>query len=252
MIKTRIIPVLLLHNKGLVKTVKFKNPVYVGDPFNAVKIFNEKEVDELIFLDIESSKLGKPIDFKRIEEIAAETFMPFAYGGGISTIDDVRRILKSGAEKIVMNTNAVNNFGFIKTVSDEYGAQSVVVSIDTHKNIFGRYEIFVKSGTDKIKLDLLEYVHRLEEAGAGEIFINSIDNDGVMKGYDLDLISMVAHNCTVPIVACGGAGLLEDLRKAVDAGASAVAAGSLFVFYGKHKAVLITYPSSNEIQQLFS
>ena len=252
MIKTRVIPVLLLHNKGLVKTVKFKNPVYVGDPLNAVKIFNEKEVDELVFLDIEASKLGKQIDFRRIEEIAAETFMPFAYGGGISTIGEVKKILKSGAEKVVINTHAVNNFGFIKSVAEEYGAQSVVISIDTHKNIFGKYELYVKSGTERIKMDLLEYIQQLEEAGAGEIFINSIDHDGMMNGYDLDLISNVSRHCSVPIVACGGAGSLADFRKAVDSGASAVAAGSLFVFYGKHKAVLITYPSQDEIKLLFS
>lgn len=253
MSQPRVIPVLLLKNAGLVKTVKFDNPKYVGDPINAVRIFNEKEVDELVFLDIEAGKTGKEPDFDYIESIATECFMPFSYGGGIQTIDHIRRIIKLGAEKIILNSAAFDNSGLIAEAAVQFGQQSVVVAVDVKKNLWGKYDIYSCGGTRKIKTPLAEWIETVQSLGAGEIILNSIDRDGTMTGYDLKLYEQVRDIANVPVVACGGAGKPDDFKDVLaTGGANAVAAGSFFVFHGKHRAVLITYPKYQDLKSLFA
>lgn len=252
MLAVRVIPVLLLKNKGLVKTVKFDKQKYIGDPINAVKIFNDKEVDEIVLLDIEASKKNLKPDFELIATIATECFMPLAYGGGISTLDDMARLYDIGVEKVILNTHIISNFEFIHKAASYFGSQSVVVCIDVKKNMWGKYSIFSHADGKTPGFDLLKYVEKVEAAGAGEILLQSVDRDGTGVGYDINLIQQVSQKTTIPIVACGGAGNLEDLRKAVHAGASAVAAGSMFVYHGPHKAVLINYPSNTELKATFA
>ena len=247
MLKPRIIPILLLQDNGLVKTTKFKNPKYIGDPINAIRIFNEKEVDELIFLDIAVTKNNKTIDFDLISKIASECFMPLSYGGGVKDIDTIRRILKLGVEKICINSYVFENPNFVREAVKLFGSSTIVVSIDVKKNIFGKYEIWSHSGTKKVKTTFDEAIKLIEEIGVGEILINSIDKDGCMLGYDCSLINRVSKSVSIPVVASGGAGSTNDFKHAISNGASAVAAGSMFVFHGKHKAVLITYPNRKEI-----
>jgi cyclase len=253
MFHPRVIPCLLLKGQGLYKTVKFKDPKYVGDPINAVKIFNEKEVDELVFLDISASIENKQPNFAKIEEIAGECFMPLAYGGGIKSLDDIRTLFSIGIEKVVINSYAISHPEFIREASDRYGAQSIVVSIDVKKNLLGHYDVMTHSGTKKTRCDPVITAKDMIDAGAGEIFLNSIDRDGTMLGYDLSLIKNVTSNIEVPLIACGGAWTLDHMEEAVKtANASAVAAGSMFVFQGKHRAVLITYPVYNDIKKIFT
>jgi cyclase len=253
MLKTRVIPCLLLKGNGLVKTVKFKDPVYIGDPINAVKIFNDKEVDELIFLDISLTPQHKGPNFKLIAEIATEGFMPFGYGGGVSSLTDMEKLFSLGVEKVVLNSSAFKTPGLISEGSKVYGNQSIVVSIDVKKSIFGQYKVYTNCGTYDTGQNPVEYAKRMEQLGAGELFINSIDRDGTMLGYDLKLIRQVAEAVNIPVVASGGAGKLNDFADAVNEGkASAVAAGSMFVFQGIHKAVLITYPSQQELIKTFN
>ena len=253
MLTTRVIPCLLLRNQGLVKTVKFKDPKYVGDPINAVKIFNDKEVDELLFLDITATNERKRPSLKVIAEIASECFMPLAYGGGIRTMDDIREIFAVGVEKVCINSFAVEDPSFIKKAADIFGNQSIVVSLDVKKNLLGKYEIYTHSGTKNAKMDPVSFAVQMEQMGAGEIFLNSIDRDGTMQGYDVDLIRRVTSAVRVPVIASGGAGTIEHFREAVQqGGASAVSAGSVFVFHGKHRAVLISYPSQDELKAVFS
>ena len=252
MLKTRVIPCLLLKGKGLVKTVKFENPKYVGDPINAVKIFNDKEVDELIFLDIEATVEGRKPPVKLISEIASECFMPLSYGGGLRNLDDIKAIFNLGVEKVIINSYAIENPRFINEASKFYGNQSIVVAIDVKRSTKGKYEIFSRGGKKKTNLDPVEHAMKMETLGAGEIFLNSIDRDGTMEGYDIGLIKEVAESVTIPVIACGGAGRIEHFVEAVKkAGASAVAAGSMFVFHGKHRAVLTTYPSVEELEKAF-
>jgi cyclase len=251
MLKTRVIPCLLLKGQGLVKTVQFKNPKYVGDPINAVRIFNEKEVDELIFLDIQATVDQKGPQVKRILEIASECFMPLCYGGGIRSLAGIQEILGLGVEKVAINTYAVENPNFIRNAADTFGSQSIVVAIDAKKHSSGRYEVFTHGGRIPAKLDVAEHAKKMEEMGCGEILLVSIDRDGTREGYDTELISQVSRSVSVPVIACGGAGKLSDFADAVGmGGASAVAAGSLFVFHGKHRAVLITYPSMEELREV--
>ena len=250
--KKRVIPILLLKDRGLVKTTKFSAPVYLGDPINIVKIFNEKEVDEIVILDITASGGVKPIKFALIREIVSEAFMPLGYGGGISNIDDAKELFRCGIEKICINSSTYSNPKLVTEISGFAGNQSVVVSIDVKKNLFGKYVAYSKGG--KLKNDIDPILHAVEmvKLGAGEIMINSIDRDGSMQGYDLDLIKKISNTVNVPVIACGGAKNLNDFRQAVDNGASAVAAGSMFVFQGIHRAVLISYPKYNELQELFT
>lgn len=239
----RVIPCLLLRDRGLVKTMQFSSDIYVGDPVNAVRIFNDKEVDELIFLDIDATREGRGPDFEVIYEIAGESFMPVAYGGGIASFKDAQRVIRAGVEKVVINSAAYGALDVIGEVSAVYGAQAVVGAVDARKAMFGGHKLYSRAGTKEQKVKLADHVAQLVGAGAGEIFVNSIDRDGMMNGYDIDLIKKVAAATSTPVIACGGAGSIEHLVAAVEqGGASAVAAGSIFVFRGKHKAVLINYP----------
>ncbi len=253
MYRPRVIPVLLLKDKGLVKTVKFNKSRYIGDPINAVRIFNDLEADELVFLDITASKEKRTISLDLVKEIGDEAYMPFAVGGGIKTIEDVEEILKAGAEKVVFNTVLLDNLDIISEVSLKFGSQSVIASVDVKKNFFGKYVVYVKSGKVKLKTPLLDYVKQIEQKGAGEIIINSIDNDGMMQGYDLDLIKSVSNIVDIPVIACGGAWELKHLKDANEkAYASAVAAGSMFVFHGPRKGILVNYPEKEELNKTFS
>lgn len=247
----RVIPCLLLRQRGLVKTIKFKQSQYVGCPINALKIFNEKEVDEIVFLDIGASIEKRKPDYNFIADIASEAFMPFAYGGGIKELDDVQRIFGLGVEKVVINSHAIENPMFIKKAAELFGRQSIVVSIDVKRNILGKYEVFTFGGKKNCKLDPVEYAKKMGDLGAGEIFLNSMDRDGTGLGYDLKIIKEVSKAISVPLIVCGGAGKLDHFKEAVDSGASGVAAGSFFVFHGTHRAVLITYPERKEIDNLF-
>ena len=248
----RIIPVLLYKNSGLVKTVRFKKLIYVGDALNAVKIFNEKEVDELIFLDMDASIEKKNPPLQLLADIAGECFMPLCYGGGIRSIQMIKEILNVGIEKVSVNTFATENPHFIREAAENFGSSTIVVSIDVKKNIFGNYEVFSKGGRVNTKLDPVKYAVEMNRQGAGEILLTSIDRDGTKKGYQVDLISSISKEVDIPVVACGGAGSIMDFKTAIiEGGASAVAAGSMFVFYGKHHGVLINYPSQKEITEIF-
>jgi cyclase len=249
MLKTRVIPCLLLRNQGLVKTVKFKEPKYVGDPINTVKIFNEKEVDELIFLDITATLENREPPFKVLSEIAGECFMPLAYGGGIKSLDDIEKVFAIGLEKVIISSYAVEKPHFIEDAAKLFGSQSILVSIDVKRSVFGKNEVLTHSGRRRTGLDPVKHAIAMQEMGAGELFVNSIDRDGTMQGYDIELIKKVSDSVTIPIIACGGAGGIEDFGVAVRKGnASAAAAGSLFVFHGKYRAVLISYPSRQDIE----
>ena len=243
MFNKRIIPCLLVRGNGLVKTRKFKDPIYIGDPVNAVRIFSEKEVDEVIILDIDATLEKREPNYELISEIAGECFMPIAYGGGINSLRQVKKLIRSGVEKVVINSAACDSINLIHEVAQIFGSQAVVVGIDVRKKMLGGYRIFSHSATRETPLKLDTYLTDLVNAGAGEIFINSVDRDGTMIGYDLELIAHITKCVNIPVIAAGGAGSLAHLSEAIHSGASAASAGSIFVFYGKHKAVLINYPS---------
>ncbi len=247
MARVRIIPVLLLQNGGLYKTVKFQKPQYVGDPINTVKIFNEKEADELVLLDYTASRDKRGIDHKKIAEIAGEAFMPMAYGGAIRSFDDAKKVFDDGYEKVVLNSILFSNTALVREIGNVYGAQAVVGSIDVKKNLFGKYKVHGFSGTQSSGKDPVEWAKNLEEAGIGEIMVNSIDRDGTWEGYDLDLVEKVAAAVTVPVIACGGAGGFSDFEKAVQHKASAVAAASMFVYQKKGMGVLISFPTGKKL-----
>ena len=245
--RIRVIPVLLIHKGGLIKSVKFKHYKYVGDPINAVKIFNEKEIDEIIILDIDASRDKRPPNMQKIKEITGEAFIPLGYGGGISAIEEIKELFYLGVEKIILNYTAVKNPALVTEAANLVGSQSVVVSVDVKKNIFGKYKVYTQNATENTGLDPVVFAKKMEDAGAGEIFLNSIDNDGTYGGYDLELIKNISSGLSVPLIACGGAASVNDFNKAVEHGASAVAAGSMFVFQRPHNAVLISYPSQKEL-----
>jgi cyclase len=248
----RIIPCLLLRDNGLVKTVKFRESTYIGDPINTVKIFNEKEVDEIFFLDIDATKNKKEPPYELIQNIAGECFMPFAYGGGIHSLEQIERIIKSGAEKVIINTHAYLGGEFLRDAVRQFGSSTIAVSIDVKKEFLRGNIVYVQGGTRSTGTSPVEYSRKIEDQGAGEILVNSIDRDGMMEGYDIDLIKSISSSVRLPIIACGGAGTLNDFSMAVkQGGASAAAAGSFFIFHGKRRAVLITYPSYSEISDLF-
>lgn len=248
MLRSRVIPCLLVHNDGLVKTLKFKDPKYVGDPINAVKIFNEKEVDELIVLDIDATSENQEPDYKLIENLAAECRMPFCYGGGIKTVEQAVRIINLGVEKVAISSALFERPEFATELATAVGSQSVVAVLDVKKvGLMKSYEMFSHNGTKKIKWDLVQFCKDLEAAGVGEIVINSIDQDGVMEGYDRKLISKVRDAISIPMTVLGGAGHLDDVRGLIeDHGIIGAAAGSLFVFKGIYRAVLINYPQPDE------
>src|SRR5688500_2461656 len=252
MLNTRVIPCLLLKDGGLVKTIRFSNPKYVGDPINTIKIFNDKEVDELLLLDITASRENKGPAFTTISQIASECFMPLCYGGGVATLDQAKRIVGLGVEKIAINHAAITAPEVVREIADTLGSQAVVVSVNVKKNWRGKYRVF-DSGSGKLTdLDQVEHVERVVGCGAGEVLVNDVDRDGTQQGYDLDLIRRFTDRLSVPVIACGGAWTTEHLRSVVrDSRASAVAAGSMFVFQGPHRAVLISYPAYSELEQLF-
>jgi cyclase len=251
MLNTRTIPVLLLRNGGLVKTIQFDGAKYIGDPINAVKIFNEKEVDEIVVLDISASKEKLGPNFNLLSSLASECFMPLGYGGGIRNLEDIKRLFMIGVEKVILNTILLTNLDIVREAVEIFGSQSVVASVDIKKNIWGSFQIYSHNKAI-IKYDnYLNYIKKLEEIGCGEIILNSVDLDGTMNGYDLNLINTVSINSKIPVVAVGGAGSLSDFVKAKKAGASAVAAGSLFIYHGINKGVLINYPSQKELKALY-
>jgi cyclase len=247
--RIRVIPGLLLHQNGLVKSVKFKDYKYVGDPINAVRIFNEKEVDELAIIDIDASREKRAPDFLRIRSIVSEAFMPVAYGGGIRKVIEVEKILFNGVEKVIVNKIAVENPTFITEVAKQFGSQSVVVSIDYKKSFFGSVSVFTDNGKTNTRIDPETFARQMEDAGAGEILLNAIDRDGTFEGYDLAMINKISHAVNIPVIALGGAGSVEDFKLAVREGASAVSAGSMFVFQRPHRAVLISYPSRKILEE---
>jgi imidazole glycerol-phosphate synthase subunit HisF len=252
MFRPRVIPVLLLKNLGLVKSVKFKNYRYIGDPINAVKLFNDLGADELAFLDILANSENRTISLDFVRRVGDEANMPFSVGGGISTINQIKEILGAGAEKVILNTSAAENPEFIKAAADEFGSSTIVVSIDVKKNIFGKEFTWIYSGRKTLKYDPVSFAKLAEEKGAGEIIINSIEQDGTMEGYDISLIHRVSEAVRVPVIALGGGGTNDDLRKAIVEGyASAVAAGSMFVYHGPRRAVLINYPTAEELVRIF-
>lgn len=248
----RVIPCLLLQDGGLVKTEKFKNPKYVGDPINAIRIFNDKYVDELIFLDINASRLNKEPDYDLIARIAGECFMPLCYGGGIKTLEQARKLVALGVEKISINSTAIQNLDLIKQLVGELGSQSVVGAIDIKRNFWGKEYVYDSSKGRLTNLNPLTHAQNLVAAGVGEIFINDVNRDGTFSGYNIALISSIADKINVPLIACGGASSIDDMQNVFLAGASAAAAGSLFVFYGPHRAVLINYPDYSIVKKLFS
>jgi len=249
-LQTRVIPSLLIHKGGLVKSVQFKDYKYVGDPINAVKIFNEKEVDEIAVIDIDASKENKAPNIEKISEIASEAFMPMAYGGGITTIEQIKEILYNGIEKVIINKAAHTTPHLITQAANLFGNQSIVVSIDVKKVFLKGYRVFIENGKKNTGLHPVEFAITAEKLGAGEILLNSIDKDGTFTGYDVALIQQVSQAVNIPVIAIGGASSVEDFAKAKQAGASAVSAGSMFVFQRPHKAVLISYPTRKEIKEI--
>ena len=253
MLRTRVIPVLLLEDGGLVKGVKFRNHKYVGDPINAVKIFNEKEVDELVFLDISATNENREPDYLLISDIASEAFMPFGYGGGISNVSQIEKLFSLGVEKVILNSSANSNPSLITEAVLVSGSQSVVVSIDVKKSFFGNYEVYTNNGKKRTNQDPIAYAKKMQDLGAGELIVNSIDREGTATGYDISLLKKISDAVVIPVVALGGAGNLQDLADVINQTAiSGLAAGDLFVFHGKHKAVLITYPKYSELENLLN
>ena len=251
MLTARVIPSLLLQDRALVKGVRFRSHRYLGDPINAVRLFNEMEVDELIILDISVTAKKRKLDFELIQNIASECFMPFTYGGGIRELDDMRQIFRIGVEKIAINTHAFEKPEFIRQAVQEFGSQSIVISIDVKKNLWGQYEVFVRNGKKATGRDPLDYAQEMETLGAGEILFNSIDRDGTWEGYDLKLLRKITQAVNIPVIASGGAGSVDHFVEAVkDGGASSVAAGSMFVYQGKDQGVLINFPKREELEKL--
>ncbi len=251
MLRVRIIPALLLKGGALVKTVKFKNPGYIGDPINTVRIFNELEVDELAFLDISATPEGRSPDFKLLKEIADECFMPLGYGGGLNDFETVKLIFSIGYEKVILNSVTHTNPDFITQVAEHFGNQSVIVSIDVKNSLFGKYEVWSHSGTYNTKKNPVEWAQKVENYGAGEIFLTSIDREGTWNGFDIDLIKKVTDAVSIPVIAHGGAGNIDHIDYAVKkGGASAVALGSMVVYQKKGMGVLINFPDKIELEKI--
>lgn len=251
MFRPRIIPVLLLKGKGLVKTTRYTDPKYIGDPINAVRIFNDLEADELVFLDISAVHENRTISVDLVKQIGDEAFMPFGVGGGIITVQQAVDLINSGAEKVILNTLFVQNPDMISQITKTLGNQSVVVSIDVNKTFLGKLRVFYKSGKNSTDLDPVEAALKAEDLGAGEIILNYIPFDSMMAGYNLELIEKVSSKVSIPVVASCGAGNLMHLKQAYDSGAHAMAAGSMFVYHGPRRAVLVNYPTKNDLLNTF-
>lgn len=253
MLATRLIPCLLMSNGALVKTVRFKNPTYVGDPVNAVRIFNQKEVDELILLDIEATTHKRGIDYETLEKVVSECFMPICYGGGVNTLKEMRRLFNLGVEKISLGAAAFENPELIRQAATEFGNQAIVVTLDVRKGLLGGYSVRTHQGGKDTKKTPVEAARNMEKLGAGEILLYSIDRDGTWSGFDLKLIRDVTNAISLPVIACGGAGSLQDVRLAAsEGGASAVAIGSMAVFQGKDLGVLIKFPTRKDQEAAFA
>lgn len=253
MLRPRIIPTLLLHDRGLVKTVNFKTPKYVGDPINTVRIFNEKGVDELAFFDIDATVQNKEPDYILIEKLANQSRMPLCYGGGVKTVEQAQRIFSLGIEKIALSSAVIQNPVLVTQIASRVGSQSVIVVLDVKKKLFGGYEIFTHNGKKSTGVNPFKFANELEHLGAGEIIVNSIDQDGMMRGYDFTLIDKISETISIPLTVLGGAGSFVDVKKVIDRyGIIGVSAGSLFVFKGPYKAVLINYPSQVEKNKTFN
>jgi cyclase len=251
--KVRIMPVLLLREWGLEKTIRFGEGKYVGCPINAARVFNGKNADGLILLDIAATPEGRAPQLDIIRQIATESFMPLIFGGGLRSVHDVREALRAGADQVAINSAAVENPALVSAASEAFGRQCVVVSIDARRSDRGGYEVFIAGGRTATGLAPVDHARRMEEAGAGEILINAIDRDGTMEGYDLELVRAVSDAVSIPVIALGGAGSTADLARAVYEGhASAVAAGAFFLFYGKRRTVLISYPNDAALLQHFA
>lgn len=254
MFSPRIIPVLLYRNVGLVKSVKFRDYTYIGDPINAVRIFNQFFADEIIILDIEASKKGSFIDLQLVKEVGEEANMPFSVGGGIDSLEKINQLLKNGAEKAILNTAALNNVDFIRDAADYFGSSTITVCVDIKKNLFGKYQVYTHSRQKTLGLPYLDYIRRVEDCGAGEIIIQSVDNDGMMGGYDHKLYESLSRTVSIPIVALGGAGDMHDMLALWNhTSVNSFSAGSMFVYYNKMKGVLINYPKidRNEFRNKF-
>jgi len=243
----RIIPTLLLNDGGLVKTTKFKDSRYIGDPINIVKLFNDKEADELCLIDISATVQNKEPNYHHIKEIVSEAFMPIGYGGGIRDLRQIEKLFKLGIEKVIINNSSYIDTDLISEASEQFGSQSIVVSIDIKRNILGKFKLYRLSGSKKVGLNLEDHIRRIEDSGAGEIILNSINNDGCMEGYDLELIKKVNPITNLPVILLGGAGKKQDLIDGINAGASGVSAGSLFIYQGIHKAVLVSYIKNEDL-----
>jgi imidazole glycerol-phosphate synthase subunit HisF len=249
-LRPRVIPCLQVAGGELFKTRRFKDPLYLGDPINAVKLFNDLDCDELIVADIRATLEGREPDYALIEEIATEAFMPLAYGGGVNSVEQIRRILSIGIEKVVISTAAADG-KVISAAAAVFGSQSIVVSVDVRKTLLGRREVWTRSGTKSTGMDPRAYCIRMQEYGAGELFVQSIDLEGARTGYDLALMKEVSAAVEIPVIACGGAGSLEDIKLLLQSSSvAAAAAGTMFVLHGKHKAPLISYPRPHEIEAL--
>ena len=253
MLRSRIIPCLLVHKKGLVKTVNFKDPKYVGDPINAVKIFNEKEVDELMVLDIDASVEGRAPNFDLIKNLAIECRMPFCYGGGVKTVEHAKKIVSLGAEKVALSSAALSNPEILKDIGNAVGFQSVVVVVDVRKKkLFGGYEIVSHNAKKSSNIKISEFLVKLNQIGIGELVVNSVDDDGRMTGFDFKLFDFFREQTEMPMTIVGGAGTLDNIKEAIARYKTiGVSAGSLFVFKGKYRAVLINYPSFDERKELY-
>jgi len=249
MLKTRVIPALLLREDALVKTVKFNNPSYIGDPINTVRIFNELEVDELVFLDITATNEARQPNLKILAEIANECFMPLGYGGGLNNFETVQAIFQIGFEKVVLNSVMHENKNFVTRIAEHYGNQAVVASIDVKKNLFGKYEVWSHAGKKNTKKNPVEWAQELEELGAGEILLTSIDKEGTWSGFDTALVKRVTDSVSVPVIAHGGAGNLDHIQDVVhNSKASAVALGSMVVFQQKGMGVLVNFPDHKKLE----
>lgn len=249
----RVIPALLICNEGLVKSVKFKDYKYIGDPINAVKIFNEKEVDEIAIIDIDATRNNRPPNIEKIKEIASEAFMPLSYGGGITKLDEVKSLFYNGVEKVIINKSAHTNPTLVTKIAKMFGSQSVIISIDVKKSLFGKYKICTDNGKNGLSISPGDFAKQMQDLGAGEILLNNIDRDGTFQGYDLELIEKVSSSVSIPLIALGGASKIDDFNSAIKAGASAVAAGSMFVFMKNSRdSILINYPSPVDLKTLQS
>ena len=251
MLKNRVIPVLLIKDRRLVKTTRFTDPTYVGDPLNSIRIFNDKQVDEIFIIDISASKNAREPDFALIENCASECFMPLGYGGGIKNLEHARKILSCGVEKISIQSKALVNLDIVNELAGAFGSQAIVASVDVKKDWLGKYRVFDALERRFLNKPLRRHIEDLVNAGAGEILLNCVDKDGTLSGPDLALVRNATDKLEVPLISLGGVSSLDDIRELVVAGADAVGAGAFFVFHGPLKAVLITYPAYEELEKLF-